>query len=306
MTQGLINLRASQKREARSTLPSIKPSGFWRCGDYLLNYRRRPLVMGVLNVTPDSFSDGGLFLKGTKAIDHGLRLEEEGADVIDIGGESTRPGALPVSFDEESQRVLPTVNTLAKKLKIPLSIDTRNSEIAKRAIEAGVSIINDVSGFSHDPKMFLMAAKGKTGLVFMHSKGSPETMQKSPRYRNLIDDIYYFLKKQIDRAIESNISKNRIAIDPGIGFGKTPKHNLTIIHRLNHLTGLGVPVLVGPSRKSFIGKILDLPPIERQEGTAASVAISVFQGARILRVHDVKSIRRVVLVAEGIKKETVN
>lgn len=261
--------------------------------------------MGVLNLTPDSFSDGGLFLGKRKGVDHALRLADEGADIVDIGGESTRPGAVEVSLEEECRRVLPVIEALANKISIPISIDSRKSEVVRRAQEAGASIVNDVSGFSHDPKMFSLAARGNNGLIFMHAKGSPQTMQIAPRYENIMKEIYRHFGKQIRRASRSKISRNRIAIDPGIGFGKTAKHNLILLRRLHIFTALGLPILVGPSRKSFIGALLKLPPEDRMEGTAAAVAIAVFQGARILRVHDVKASRRVALVAEGIRREAI-
>lgn len=259
--------------------------------------------MGILNVTPDSFSDGGRFYNTAEGVNHGLRLEQEGADLLDIGGESTRPGALPVSAEEEIRRVIPVIEKLAKKVRIPLSIDTTKSEVAKRALEAGATIINDVSGCTLDPAMFSVAAKAKAGLVMMHSRGTPQTMQRRPRYRDLLDEIGQFLYDRIQKAADHQIPKNRIAIDPGIGFGKTASHNLTILHHLYRFVDLGVPLLIGPSRKSFIGRALDLPASERLEGTAAAVAIGVFQGARILRVHDVSAMARVVRVADAIQKE---
>ena len=262
--------------------------------------------MGILNVTPDSFSDGGLFFEKNKAIDHALRLEDEGADLIDIGGESTRPGSSSVSLEEESQRVLPVIQALSKKIRIPLSIDTRKAEVARRAIASGVSIINDVSGLREDPEMLSVASHGKTGLVIMHSKGSPKTMQQAPRYRNVIKEICDFLATQLGRASDAKISRNRIAIDPGIGFGKTLRHNLAIIQQLNRFTDLGLPVMLGPSRKSFIGQLLNISPGESLEGTAATVVIALFQGARILRVHDVGFMKRVVRVAEGIRRGRVS
>ncbi|MFQ5543543.1 MAG: dihydropteroate synthase [Nitrospiria bacterium] len=258
--------------------------------------------MGILNVTPDSFSDGGSFLTPQKAIDRALQLEDEGADLIDIGGESTRPGALPVSLDEELRRVLPVIECLSGRLNLPISIDTTKSEVAQSAVGAGASIINDVSGFTRDLKMFSVAASGRTGLVMMHAKGTPQVMQKAPRYKNLIGEIAQFLDDQLEKAIRLKIQRNRIAIDPGLGFGKTLDHNLSLIHSLDRFTTLGVPVMLGPSRKSFIGKILDLPASDRLEGTAAAVAISVFQGARIFRIHDVEPIKRVIQVAERIRK----
>lgn len=282
---------------------SWKQSGLWRCGSYRLNYARQPLIMAVLNITPDSFSDGGQFFDPDRALQQALRMEAEGADLIDVGGESTRPGAAPVSVEEEIRRVVPIVERLSKQLAIPISIDTTKSEVAQRAIEAGASIINDVSGFMRDPRMLSVAANGKSGLVIMHTKGTPQTMQRHPRYRDLIGEIHRFLSERIDAAAAHRIPRNRIAIDPGIGFGKTANHNLKILHRLGDFSDLGVPLLVGPSRKSFIGRILDLPPSERLEGTAAAAAIAVFQGARIIRVHDIKPLVRVVRVAEAIRRE---
>ena len=259
--------------------------------------------MAVLNVTPDSFSDGGRFLDRDQAVEQALRMEEEGADLIDLGGESTRPGAVPVAVAEEIRRVVPVIDELAKRLQIPISIDTTKSEVARRAMEAGASIINDVSGFTRDSEMLAVAASGRAGLVIMHAKGLPQTMQRRPRYHNLLGEIRQFLSGRIEAAADHRIPRNRIAVDPGIGFGKTANHNLKILHHLDAFTDLGVPLLVGPSRKSFIGRILDLPPSERMEGTAAAAAIAIFQGARIIRVHDIKPLVRIVRVAEAIRKE---
>lgn len=259
--------------------------------------------MAVLNVTPDSFSDGGRFFDANQAVEQALRMEAEGADLIDIGGESTRPGAAAVAAEEESRRVVPVIEHLAKRLHIPISIDTTKSEVARRAIEAGASIINDVSGFTRDSQMLDVAARDRTGLVIMHAKGTPQTMQRRPRYHDLIGEIRRFLSDRIEAAADHRIPKNRIAVDPGIGFGKTARHNLKILHHLDSFSDLGVPLLVGPSRKSFIGGILDLPPSERMEGTAAAVAIAIFQGARIIRVHDIKPLVRVARVADSIRKE---
>lgn len=298
---------ASQKREAPffSHPPMLKNSGYWRCGRFLLNYRDRPLIMGILNVTPDSFSDGGQYLKPEKALAHAEALVSEGADIIDVGGESTRPGALAVSLEEEARRVLPVITALAKQTSVPISIDTRKPEIARRAILSGASIVNDVGGENADPKMLsVVADEGKeTGLVFMHAQGTPQTMQHAPRYENLIEAIYHFFQRRLQEADAAGISMERIALDPGIGFGKTVSHNLSIIHNLEHFSDLGLPVLLGPSRKSFIGDMLHLPTSERLEGTAAAVAIAVFQGAKILRVHDIVQMRRVLVIAEGIRKQ---
>ncbi|VAX31600.1 Dihydropteroate synthase [hydrothermal vent metagenome] len=285
--------------------PSFHPnSGHWRCGHFLLNYQKRPLIMGILNVTPDSFSDGGQFFKPEKALEHALQLVSEGADIIDIGGESTRPGALSVPLEEEADRVLPVIRALAQQVSVPISIDTRKPEIARRAIAAGASILNDVSGLNADAEMFSVAAEdSNTALVVMHAKGSPQTMQEAPRYDDLIEEVHAFFQGRLSQTDALGISRDRIALDPGIGFGKTIVHNLSLIHKLPCFSEFGVPLLLGPSRKSFIGDMLDLPPSERLEGTAAAVAIAVFQGARILRVHDLVEMRRVLMIAEGIRKQ---
>jgi len=249
-----------------------------------------------------------------QAIKQAIQMEQQGADIIDIGGESTRPNALPVSKEEELRRVLSVIKVLSKKIKIPLSIDTTKAEVARQAIEHGVSIINDVSGLTRDPNMMSIVAKSKVGLVLMHSKGTPQTMQRHPRYRNVVHEVYDFLEKQIKQAIAGGISKARLVIDPGIGFGKTVNHNLTLMNQLYDFLPLGVPILIGPSRKSFIGKVLT-PHLTspsrlarrgegslRWEGTAAAVAISILRGARIVRVHDVAQMARVAYVADAICK----
>ena len=243
-----------------------------------------------------------------RAFHQAIRMEQEGADIIDIGGESTRPGASSVSEKEELRRVLPVILSLAKKVKIPLSIDTTKAEVARQGIDCGVSIINDISGLTRDPKMTAVAAKSKAGLILMHSKGTPQTMQKRPRYQNVVREVYRFLEKQIKLAMEAGISKNRLVVDPGIGFGKTANHNLTLINHLSEFLPLGVPILIGPSRKSFIGKVLttfpedESSPFYRWEGTAAAVAIAILRGARIIRVHDIGPMTRVARVANAIYK----
>jgi len=252
-----------------------------------------------------------------QAIKHALRMEQEGADILDIGGESTRPNALPVSEEEELRRILPVIKALSRKVKIPLSIDTTKAEVARLALEHGVSIINDISGLTRDPKMRSIVAKYKAGLILMHSKGTPQTMQRRPRYNNVVSEVYNFLENQLEKAMDDGISKTRIVIDPGIGFGKTANHNLTLINHLSDFLPLGVPILIGPSRKSFIGKILTpatdlIPhrtapykgekslPFFRWEGTAAAVAIAILLGVRIIRVHDVAPMMRVARVADAI------
>ncbi|MEK7702397.1 MAG: dihydropteroate synthase [Nitrospirota bacterium] len=290
---------------------SLQPTPrFWTCGASRLSLKH-PIIMGILNVTPDSFSDGGLFMSTTQAVKRAVQMEQEGADIIDIGGESTRPAAEPVSVKEELKRVLPVIKAVRLKVKIPLSIDTTKSEVAKAALDQGVSIINDVSGFTRDSKMFSIAKKSKAGIIIMHTKGRPQTMQKNPQYKNVTKEVYLFLERQIKQAIEMGIPKNKIVIDPGIGFGKTVNHNLTLMNHLSDFLTLGVPILVGPSRKSFIGKVLSplsegaiSSPFYRWEGTAAVVAISILRGASIIRVHDVASMMRVARVARAVATAT--
>jgi dihydropteroate synthase len=256
--------------------------------------------MGILNVTPDSFSDGGLYFEEGKAIEHGLRMISEGADIVDVGGESTRPGSDPISADEELRRILPVISGLRKHTKSLISVDTSKSDVALAALTEGADIINDISAFRKDPKMVSVAVQTDAPIIIMHMKGSPKTMQRDPHYENVIKEIKSFLKKMIEVAAENGIKRDKIIIDPGIGFGKRFEDNLTLIRNLSDFGTLDQPILVGISRKSFLGKILDLPPGEREEGTLASAIISVIQGAHILRVHEVAPIKRAILVAETI------
>jgi dihydropteroate synthase len=229
-------------------------------------------------------------------------MEYEGADIIDVGGESTRPGSEAISVEEEIRRVIPVIETLAKRIKVPISIDTYKSAVAEAAISAGASIVNDISGLRFDPKMPEVVAKNEVPVVIMHIKGTPKDMQKNPTYKALIPEIMDYLREGITIARNAGIPDDKIIIDPGIGFGKTVEHNLEIIKRLNEFTGFEKPILLGPSRKSFIGKTLgDLPVTERLEGTAAAVAIGIFNGANIIRVHDVKAMVRVARIADAIK-----
>ena len=274
--------------------------------NHTLLLSKKTHVMGILNVTPDSFSDGGLYFDRKTAVEHALRMVEDGADIIDIGGESTRPGAEPVPLDEELRRTIPVIEAIASKVDVPISIDTYKAEVAKRAIEAGASVVNDISGLRFDPEMASVVAETGAAVVVMHIKGTPRDMQKNPKYQDLFGEIIEYLRGSMEIAKKAGVPEERIIIDPGIGFGKRPEHNLQIINRLDRFSVLGRPILVGPSRKSFIGLILDnLPPAERVEGTAAAVAISVFKGASIVRVHDVKAMSRVVRVADAIKRESI-
>ncbi|MBI3994494.1 MAG: dihydropteroate synthase [Nitrospirae bacterium] len=258
--------------------------------------------MGILNVTPDSFSDGGLFLKTDDAIRRAEALVEEGADLIDVGGESSRPGADPVPAEEEIRRVVPVIEHLSKRLSVPISIDTSKAGVALRAIAAGARIINDISALRFDPEMAPLAAETGAPVVLMHMQGTPKEMQARPVYTDVVREITAFFKSRIRFAERSGIARDRILLDPGIGFGKTTEHNLEILARLSEFRSLGRPVLIGPSRKSFIGRVLDLPAAERLEGTAAAVAAGILHGASIVRVHDVRAMVRVARMVEAIER----
>lgn len=261
---------------------------------------QRTLVMGILNVTPDSFSDGGAYFSPETALSRAEEMVREGADLIDVGGESTRPGAEPVPLEEEIRRVLPVVQGLVQRGYI-ISVDTTKGEVAELVLKAGAHIINDISGLRFNPDLAKIVAKHHAGLVIMHSRGTPQDMQTLTDYEDLIGEIYEFLAGQVDFALSQGVSSEKIIIDPGIGFAKTVEQNLEILRRLPEFKSLGYPILVGPSRKSFIGAVLGgLPPSERIEGTSASVALAIAGGARILRVHDVKAMVRVCRVAEAI------
>jgi len=273
------------------------------CRKRTFDFSERPFIMGIVNVTPDSFSDGGSYFSPEQAVAHGLRLAEEGADIIDIGGESTRPGAAPVSAAEETERVLPVIAELAANIDVPLSIDTTKAEVARKALAAGAEIVNDVSALRFDPEMGDVVAAARVPVVLMHMRGTPRTMQHAIHYQSLIEDIRSFLEARIEYAVRAGIALDNIIIDPGIGFGKSiEKDNLAILKNLAAFTALGRPVLVGTSRKGFIGKLLGTPVHEREEGTAATVAIAIYNGAHIVRVHDVKSMKMVAAVASAIRK----
>ena len=272
-----------------------------RCRKRTLMLGRQTLLMGVLNVTPDSFSDGGLFFDKEKAISHGLRMVEEGADIIDVGGESTRPGSKPLELEEELRRVIPVIELLAKRVDIPLSIDTYKSTVAKRAIEAGAEIINDISGLHFDPTLAQVAAKEDTPLILMHIRGIPETMQKNVHYDSLFSEILRYLRDSIQRAESAGLDPQQVIVDPGIGFGKKVEDNLLIIKNLHEFRILGKPILLGTSRKSFIGKILNADAGERLEGTISSTAIGVLIGAHIIRSHDVLQAKKAIAVADAIR-----
>lgn len=270
--------------------------------DFCLDFSKKTYIMGILNVTPDSFSDGGLYFSKSEAVRKAQEMIEAGADIIDIGGESTRPGSEPVSPEEETARTIPVIEALARDSRVPVSIDTYKADVARRALEAGASIVNDISGMRFDPEMPGVVSRYKVPVVIMHVRGTPKDMQSNPVYEALIPEIMDYLRVSIRLALKFGIAEDRIIIDPGIGFGKTFDHNLEIIKNLREFSGLGKPLLIGPSRKAFIGSILGgAPASERLEGTASAVAISIFNGANIIRVHDVREMVRVARVADAIK-----
>jgi dihydropteroate synthase len=274
--------------------------------NFSLDFSAKTCIMGILNVTPDSFSDTGAHFDPAKAVERAFVMVDEGADIIDIGGESTRPGSDPLPAPEELRRVLPVIEALAKRLTIPLSIDTYKAETARRALDAGASMVNDISGARFDPDMPKVVAEYKVPIVLMHIKGTPKVMQVNPTYAALIPEIIDYLKGSMEKVASAGVREEMIILDPGIGFGKTFEHNLSILNNLQKFAALGKPLLVGPSRKAFIGNILaGAPPAERVEGTAAAVAISIMKGANIVRVHDVKEMVKVARVADAIKRERI-
>ncbi len=290
---------------ARDILRILKNAGQKR---FILKTSRRKItlgdrtrIMGILNVTPDSFSDGGTFLSAERAVEYGLQMEAEGADILDVGGESTRPGSAAVPVHVELKRVLPVIKALSRKIKIPLSIDTKKARVAREAVEAGAEIINDISALNGDRKMAGTAAETGAALVLMHMRGNPENMQKGNlAYDDLLGDITDYLSASIGKAIRAGVSKDAMVIDPGIGFGKTVADNYRIIRRLADLRTLGMPILVGPSRKSFIGNVTGDEPRQRLEGTAATVSAATMNGCHIVRVHDVAAMKKVAAVTDAM------
>ena len=277
--------------------------------DHTLELGRHTCIMGILNVTPDSFSDGGKFFKYEDAMAQAEKMVEDGADIIDIGGESSRPFSEEVSLEEEARRVLPVIEKLAPRIPIPISIDTTKAGIARQAIEAGASIINDISSLQFDPDMGAVAAEYNTLVILMHIRGTPKTMQVSPEYDDIIGEISTFFEDAIRRAEKSGISRSKLIIDPGIGFGKTVGHNLSLIQHLHEFESFDVPILIGPSRKAFIRNILkgdtgkDIDPAlpQVETGTQATIAASVLHGAHIVRVHDVANTRTTIRIIDEIR-----
>jgi len=294
-------LRAELDRLVEDLDLPAGPSGVLRCRGIDLPLGRRTLVMGIVNVTADSFSGDGLGDDVAAAVAQGRRMVEAGADLLDVGGESTRPGAEEVPADEELRRVLPVVERLAGEVAVPISIDTYKPAVARAALAAGARVVNDVTGLQGDPEMAAIAAEYAAPVVAMHMQGRPRTMQRNPTYHNLVSEIAAYLARSVEIAMRAGVPRSQVVIDPGIGFGKTLQHNLEILRRLGELKALGQPLLIGTSRKAFIGRILGgVGPSERVEGTAATVALAIAGGADAVRVHDVAPIVRVVRVADAI------
>jgi dihydropteroate synthase len=263
--------------------------------------RDRVLVMGIVNVTPDSFYDGGRFFRSEDAIERGLRMADEGADIIDVGGESARPGARPISVQEEMDRALPVVEGIRRRSPVHISIDTSKADVAAEAISLGAGIVNDISAFRLDERMAAVTADAGAFVVLMHMQGSPETMQQKPTYTDVVEEIRSFLAERVRAAVDAGIAEERVFVDPGIGFGKTLDHNVAVLRNLARLADLGRPVLVGLSRKTFLGAILDVPPDERIEATIAANTAAILNGASIIRVHDAKEGRRTADVAARLR-----
>ncbi len=280
--------------QARRKFALTLPSGMLVLGE-------RTLVMGVLNVTPDSFSDGGRFLETKKAVKHALEMQRAGADLIDIGGESARPGAIGISAEEELRRILPVLRGLRRRLRIPISVDTCKVEVAQMALAAGAEMINDISGLRADPALAKVAKRGGVPLVLMHIRGTPKTMQQLKPAKNIWREVERGLRWSVERALKAGVRRGQLLIDPGIGFGKTVTQNYELLCHLDRLQKFKLPILIGTSRKSFIGKVLgSAPPEQRLFGTAASVAASILAGAHIVRVHDVAEMVQVARVADAV------
>ena len=278
-----------------------KKKNVFKVGKHYFIIEKRSLIVGVLNVTPDSFYDGGRYNSLKKAINRAVQIEKEGADILDIGGESSRPGANPVSTNDELKRVIPVIEKIRDKIKIPVSIDTYKSEVAEAAIKSGVEMVNDISSLRMDKRMVEIIAKYNISICLMHMKGSPHTMQKRPCYEDVVVEIINFFRERTNFCIRHGIKRDKIVIDPGIGFGKTLSHNLKILKNIDKFKSLGYPVLLGVSRKSFIGHILGLGEEERLEGSLGAGIWGLIKGADILRVHDVLETKRAAIVVDTIK-----
>jgi dihydropteroate synthase len=296
----------SQELNAEHSLPPLGPlisadRGYVTTRHGKLDCARRTVIMGILNVTPDSFYDGGRRSEPARAIADGVEMVRSGAEVLDVGGESTRPGARPVDEAEELHRVLPVIQGLRREVAVPISIDTYKAGVARAALDAGADIVNDISALRFDPALVSLVAAEGVPVILMHMQGKPQTMQSEPRYHDVVREVRDFLAAQLYDALDAGIAAERILLDPGIGFGKTLEHNLQLLRGLPTLAALGQPLLVGASRKAFIGKILDLDSDHRLEGSLAAAVAAVLGGANLLRVHDVAESCRAARVADAIR-----
>jgi len=279
----------------------LLPARFVKLGRRAIDLGSRTHVMGILNVTPDSFSDGGRFLEPSTALDHAVAMAEEGADFIDVGAESTRPGSRSVPAKEQLARLLPVLRAVKKRVKVPVSVDTTSAAVAQAALHEGADIVNDVSALAGDRRMPAVVARAGVPCILMHMKGKPRTMQQNPEYSDLMAEVVGYLAAGLERGEKAGIKRTQMLVDPGIGFGKTVAHNLEILRRLAELGSLGTPVVVGPSRKRFIGAVSDAPPGERLEGTIAACVLAAASGANVLRVHDVKPVVKALKLADAIE-----
>jgi dihydropteroate synthase len=291
-----------------SSVAQVSDFGFmtlsWQLPDRVLSLDQRALVMGIVNVTPDSFSDGGLYVDRDAAVNHAFHLVEQGADILDIGGESSRPGAQPISFQEERDRVLPVVQELVRQTSVPLSIDTCKAAVADACLAAGAHIINDITALAGDSDMAAVIAARRAGVILMHMQGTPATMQRDPSYQNVVQDVFHFLEERLHWATAAGIGAERVVVDPGLGFGKKVVHNLDLLAYLNEFLALGRPLCLGVSRKSLLGKLLNRPVEERLPGSLAATCYAlVHQAAHIVRVHDVKETRDAITVIAAIQAQ---
>jgi dihydropteroate synthase len=275
----------------------------WVCGGRRLEFAAGPLIMGIVNVTPDSFSDGGAFFDPARAVDHALRMIDEGAAIVDVGGESTRPGAAVVEADEERRRVVPVIEQLRAQSDALLSVDTSKASVARAALDAGAHIINDVSALTRDPEMATVACKQRAGVVLMHMRGTPQTMQHNPYYDDVVAEVHAYLAERVKAALEAGVVAEALAVDPGIGFGKTVAHNLQLLANVDAWRVAGIPALVGLSRKRFVGEVTGAPVADRLAGSLAALARCVMAGVEIMRVHDVAASVQAVRMVRAIEAE---
>jgi len=287
--------------DRRKTRMNGKQTLQWKCRDRTIRLGRFPRIMGILNVTPDSFSDSGLYADRDKAVAHGLQMVAEGADIVDVGGESTRPGALAVSAREEIKRVVPVIAELQHRTDVAISVDTTKGDVAREALEAGARIVNDVSALTHDPAMVDVVRESGSGVILMHMQGTPRTMQKRPRYNEVVGDVVGYLKGRVEDLVARGVDPASLSVDPGIGFGKTVRHNLELLAGLAALGELGLPVIVGLSRKSFLGRLTRRPVEGRLAGSLAALVFSILGGAHVVRVHDVEESKDAARVAATLR-----